>query len=151
MGRSDVKEPNMIICLLPSQLPPLESKESENVTPKLDPEPLDSFPPPSSTHPLSTVTTSQGGLGSMGLSATVRERLRSKFQKAQVRSQFLWTSLCGQATKASFWNVLCFFFFLVLGASRLTPWCWACCFSLLLFYRVNEGCLHLQRWASLDW
>jgi len=86
----DVKEPKIIICLLPSQLPPLESKESENVTPKLDPvEPLDSFPPPSSTHPLPTVTTSQGGLGSMGLSATVRERLRSKLQKAQVRSQFL--------------------------------------------------------------
>ena len=44
----------------------------------------------------------------------------------------------------------CLFFFL--GASRLTPWggvCWF--FFLLLFYRVNEGCLHLQRWASLDW
>jgi len=121
MGKSDVKEPNIILCLLPSQLPPLESKESENVTPKLDPvEPLDSFPPPSSTHPLPTITTSQGGLGSMGLSATVRERLRSKLQKAQVRSQFLWTSLCGQATKTSFWNVLCFFVCLfVLGASHL--------------------------------
>ena len=39
---------------------------------------LDSSPSPSSTHPLPTTTTSQGGLGSVGLSATVREQLREK-------------------------------------------------------------------------
>ena len=66
------------------QLPPLEKTGTQ---PKLDlVQPLDSAPPLSSTHPPSTPpppTTSQSG--SMSLSATVRERLRTKLLKAKVR------------------------------------------------------------------
>ena len=65
------------------QLPPLEKTGTQ---PKLDlVQPLDSAPPLSSTLPPSTPpppTTSQSG--SMSLSATVRERLRTKLLKAKV-------------------------------------------------------------------
>jgi len=117
------------------QLPPVQSKDSETRRPKL-PSLLHS--PTPHHHHLS------GGLVSMGLSATVREQLRSKLQKVQ-----LWSCDENLLFIDTFWNELCIFSFF-LGASVLIPWHGAHCCSFLLIYRVNEDCLHLRRWASLD-
>ena len=63
---------------------PVQSKDSETVRAKL-PSVLHS--PTTHHHHLSA-----GLVRSMGLSATVREQLRSKLQKAQVRSHYVWAS-----------------------------------------------------------
>ena len=103
--KCEVEESNVIrLVFLPLQLPPVQSQDSETVRAKL-PSVLHS--PTSHHHHLS------GGLGSMGLSATVRERLRSKLQKAQVRSHYL---CVGKRWKPSLYRrylkwALYFFFF----------------------------------------
>ena len=86
MGRSDVEESNVIHFIFSLPAP---SFRKQGLRPKLD--------LVVTTYPLPAITTSQGGLGSMSLSATVREWLRSKLQRHKWGHSFF--ELCGKATK----------------------------------------------------